>query len=177
MRCLYVSHGCSCITKGQRHSIFQLRTVLSDTDTGVGKSLGWNKELFRTSWLLQKVWMLASIEVLKPQVYFMSWLVTVACQRMKFAIERLERMWIIFNMHKKFLWGVCVFQKFVGQMEHTNQRTKRARKKYTLIPGRRYDRKCLHCIKLTQWHWAEFAFIFSLKIQCSKQVKAATVWS
>lgn len=28
-------------------------------------------------------------------------------------------MWIIFNMHKKFLWDVDIFQKFVEQMEHT----------------------------------------------------------
>lgn len=55
IRHLYVSDGCSCVMKGQRHSIFLLRTVLSDTDTAVGKSLGWNKELFRASWLLLKV--------------------------------------------------------------------------------------------------------------------------
>lgn len=65
---LYVSDSCSCYER-PRHGVFPLRTVLSDTDISVGKSLGQNKALFRASWLFLKVWMFASSEVLKPQVF------------------------------------------------------------------------------------------------------------
>lgn len=87
MRHSCMSDGHNCVTKGQRHSMFLWRTVLSEKDTGVGKSLGWNKELFRASWLLLKVWMFASIEVPKPQVYFVSCWVAVAHQGVKDQME------------------------------------------------------------------------------------------
>lgn len=86
-----------------------MRTVLLDTDIGAGKSLEQNKELFRASWLLRKVWMFASSEVLKPQVFGVilggsSLPVRKESDgKCQFATERMERIQITLDMHRTLL--------------------------------------------------------------------------